>query len=222
MHPLIQIIAILAAMLLPALNAAREKSRTISCLNKEKQFGISFYSYTQDFDEFYPSYSYSVGSSKTKSWGNILLENQYLQDIQLFVCPSLNTAGANPQDANSNWGISFTGYGYNWMYIGSGMFYPSGHARRQIPAKLSEISKPSTGYLLMDSTYTNNKAQGCYRVHNAIASTAGYGAPDARHTRTINVLNLDGSGRTVKITQYLLPYDDLTSGNTVEWSGGRK
>lgn len=50
----IAIIAILAAMLLPALQLAREKARVISCLNNEKQVGTGYHLFAQDNDESFP------------------------------------------------------------------------------------------------------------------------------------------------------------------------
>ena len=44
----IAIIAILAAMLLPALNKAREKAQTIACLNTEKQLSLYLIQYMDD------------------------------------------------------------------------------------------------------------------------------------------------------------------------------
>ncbi len=51
----IAIIAILATMLLPALNQARDKARAIKCNNNLSQVGKGFLFYLGDNDEFYPA-----------------------------------------------------------------------------------------------------------------------------------------------------------------------
>ena len=48
----IAIIAILASMLLPALNQAREKARSSACMNNMKQMGMAFRLYVDDNDDF--------------------------------------------------------------------------------------------------------------------------------------------------------------------------
>ena len=57
----IAIIAILAAMLLPALNKARETAYGVKCLNTQKQIGLWFTTYASDYNEW------SIGSY----YGNI-------------------------------------------------------------------------------------------------------------------------------------------------------
>ena len=47
------VIAILASMLLPALSKARERAKSIQCVNQQKQLGLLALQYGMDYDGYY-------------------------------------------------------------------------------------------------------------------------------------------------------------------------
>ena len=58
----IAIIAILAAMLLPALQQARERGKATSCVNNLKQFGMALNEYCDRCNDYLPHYSKNYNS----------------------------------------------------------------------------------------------------------------------------------------------------------------
>ena len=96
----IAIIAILAGMLLPALNSAREKARRVNCTGNLKQFGQAFANYTSAGENLRPTstagtnaVNYSAGTSAL----GLLIVSGELTDYGVYVCPSSTTKkGAAP------------------------------------------------------------------------------------------------------------------------------
>ena len=72
----IAIIAILAAMLLPALSAAKKKALGANCQSNLKQLGISIVAYTVDNGELYPA-GYKNGANTNVSWDDQLALGGY-------------------------------------------------------------------------------------------------------------------------------------------------
>ncbi len=94
----IAIIAVLASMLLPALNQAREKSKAITCASNQKQLGTSFTSYSSDYNGFLPALNPAAGWStfvKKGWWPNTLVKGGYLP------VPTWQTTGSYSEDYGS-------------------------------------------------------------------------------------------------------------------------
>ncbi len=94
----IAIIAILAAILLPALNRARDKAKTIGCVNNLKQCGLMMMSYREDFKGFFPS-----GRSEGKTWYGQLSDAGYMKSPKREIgsCPAVKY---NVNDAGEIYG----------------------------------------------------------------------------------------------------------------------
>jgi len=100
----IAIIAILAAILFPVFAKVREKARQTQCLSNEKQLGLAFAQYVNDYDEMYPaglipvSGPSTIGSNTNGAgvgWAGAIAA--YVKSPQVFKCPDdPNTAPNQP------------------------------------------------------------------------------------------------------------------------------
>ena len=110
----IAIIAILAGMLLPALNAAREKARRATCLNNVKQIGLSMRLYSGDNQERFPTGTLSTGAGATLgAWS--LMTNNYQTSYKTWICPS------DPGVVAGSQGSAFSTTNCSYSYNAFGM-----------------------------------------------------------------------------------------------------
>ncbi len=72
----IAIIAILAAMLLPALNQARQRASAISCMSNLKQTGFALSVYADSFNDYFPAPLYFQDDPYRVPWVGTLLLTQ--------------------------------------------------------------------------------------------------------------------------------------------------
>lgn len=146
----IAIIAILASMLLPALSKARDRARTISCVNNMKQLGLVGNLYADDNDEFFPSNTYDTYfkwvhlvhpylDGTTPGAGVALKENS------VFNCPA---STFRPITTNQ------LPYGYNYW-----LNWP---AAGVIAVKRISIPSPSHHLLFTETTGTDMLSCGYY------------------------------------------------------------
>jgi prepilin-type N-terminal cleavage/methylation domain-containing protein len=99
----IAIIAMLMAILLPALNIAKRKAKKILCLSNHKQVFLGLTTYTSDYDGKYPTNPGEGGNGTPYYY--VYNSNNLADDIltyvadnpEIFLCP-LAPKGANPPD----------------------------------------------------------------------------------------------------------------------------
>lgn len=118
----IAIIAILAGMLLPALNQAKEKAKQADCTSKLSQIGKAFFQYAMSYDDWYPTAKTTsdpgwTGSNSVNSL-DLLRTQDLLTDPKGYICPS----ATNVKAADPNKQLKFTGsspdnknVAYNWV-----------------------------------------------------------------------------------------------------------
>jgi prepilin-type N-terminal cleavage/methylation domain-containing protein/prepilin-type processing-associated H-X9-DG protein len=171
----IAVIAILAAILLPALQSARERGRQSSCLSNTHQIGIALQMYVDVNEEFYPNY----GFWDSTSWYHRIAD--YHDNIDVFEC-----ASAREQEY-TDIGLA---YGYNYPGVGDWFASPP------IIVRGADIGNPPRTIVIADSN-EDQIWDFVIKPKNWSGDPAGYAVGD-RHSLGANILFADGSGGAYK------------------------
>ena len=199
----IAIIAILAGMLLPALNNAREKGRSASCINNIKQMGSFCSQYSLDNDDWLVPYL-SEYRIKCK-YNNESVPWFFLVREYAGITGNYTTYWSHPPDSFRN-GIMkcpsysagpvkyFIGASYGMPRYGIGGDVYGNYV--PIINKTIHVKSASASLLLADTIDTNYG--GFYMFTNS-GSTLGY-LDKKRHNKRVNAVYLDGHTESVQVS----------------------
>lgn len=195
----IAIIAILASMLLPALNKAREKAKSISCVSNLKQLGMASAVYTDD----YLGYVAPIYAAPGVTLWSSLLE-PYYKDIKLRRCPSsLLTAPTSGTVTNNPYVSSATFYNGGQPY-GMNKFLSFDSDFNWAPSwKAARIKRASEIIQIGDSR--GRAFIECTAANNYVANTTWTIIPELRHSDRGNFVFMDGHTNSMDRLQLSQP-----------------
>jgi len=223
----IAIIAILAGLLLPALAKAKEKGRSVACVNNLRQMALAARIYADDHDSRH-CFTFQVRGDNVirKAWFNFL--QPYQQTTNLLLCPNKTkkfreVVALYPSDqqdkAISNYALNFRMGGCDWPGVWDVKDWPptrDGTLRN--PAGTVQITDGGTRPV---NTRDPNKCvtpqspekPGCWIVHDpandapcsGCVSSSGdpnWGGPHLRHNQRSNVAFADSHVEALKASRW--------------------
>jgi prepilin-type processing-associated H-X9-DG protein len=166
----VAIIALLAAILLPALNKAKNQAKTTSCASNLKQIGYAVICYADDYNGTFPSFEYAKALPFTYDATTTIAGNNgkspliYLvYDKYISGCTRQNTSHAAAYKAVTVCQVTFDAYKSTlfvnapWRYGGSYSYnlhlnktvdLDGTHTRMQ---RLDKVLRPSSRFMFTDS-----------------------------------------------------------------------
>ena len=203
----ISIIAILASLLLPVLNSAREKGWTIACTGILRQLGVLCQQYSlENNEQEIPCVSGSSSSDSVWNFPGVYFYQTMKTDHRMFFCPGMSSHDPTHFKLDSAGGIRNT---VQW-YMEYGMNYRMNSLSREAiqsstgtydprsplvsSRKSGSIKSPSIRVRYID-TWNNDpfdRLLGCYYVDCYSYTATSSGRPANRHAAKANVLFLDG------------------------------
>lgn len=195
----IAVIAVLAAMLLPALGRARLAARQTVCVNNQRQLGIATALYWQDNHDAAFKYRGAAEDDGDIWWfgwlqrgaeGDRRLDPSkgalwpYLQGRGIALCPAFDFTGPRykPKANGASWG-----YGYN-LHLSSPVLGP--------PFLVSRVARPSEIVLYADAAQVNDFQEPASADHPMIEEfyyvSAGEKTAHFRHRERAVAVFIDG------------------------------
>ena len=188
----IGIIAVLAGLLLPAVNRAREKAEQTKCLSNLKQIGMAETMYSTDNDS---RFCYTDSSTSTTLISNIF---EYAKEEKIFECGADETEG-DTTIANINSGNAFT-----VSFLGNGCLFNASPAKRYVCERPSKAvtfgprshAESSSPYAMTPPTIDSDK-----KVNMSDSDLAKL--EQGRHpSDTANFLFADGHTEAIRTTDF--------------------